>query len=272
MYLFKYLRFRYLQRIRLSIRKKAVNSIIYRNKFYFNSDRFYSLCKQKSYRSLGILGKKRRILTLNVDYSVIRKVLILVGSLANFRLLYRVSDISSIFFNLRLVYILFSDLYFIGEILYLRPVQRFTFLFKFLLNKFSRKSMSQSLMTFISNSNAIYSFFIPYYCQILLRRVYRSRKLAGFNWLFFTQLSNLFFYLIYSNLHLHLNFSCSESLNKTLLHTMLQYFLTYNPPKMNFQFLKELCDVYLLTGITRDSNLLQNWVVRNLSIIFYRKH
>lgn len=208
----------------------------------------------------------------STNFSVLRKILIFLSSSTSSQTLMRISIPYSLFSNFRLMYTIFSDTNFITNLLYVNRFQRYYILFNYIKSRFLKKNISTALYSFMFNSNVIYYFFIPKICRNLLLKIYKKKKLFGFSWIFFTQLNNLFLNLFSSNLFLSLNFSVSEGLSKGYLNQMFNIFLSFNPPKSKYHFLKELCDIYILTGITKDSHLLHCWIIKNLSIIFFRRH
>ena len=207
-----------------------------------------------------------------LNFNILRKVLIFLSSSTISQPLTKVRIPYSFFSNFRLIYTIFSKGEFIKNLLYVNRIKRYYILFNFLKSRFLKKNISKSLYSFMFNSNVIYHFFIPKICRNLLLKIYRKKKLFGFSWIFFTQLSNLFLNLFSSNFFLNLSFVDSEKLNRLYLNNMFSKFLLFNPPRSKYHFLKELCDIYMLTGITKDSNLLHNWIIKNMSILFFRRH
>ena len=225
-------------------------------------------------KSFNFLKKEHTLnrIDLFLNYNILKKVLIFLSSSSVMQSITKVRVPYSFFSNFRLIFTIFSEGSFIKNLLYVNREKRYLILFNFLKSKFLKKNINKSLYNFMSNSNVIYHFFIPKICRNLLLKIYRRKKLFGFSWIFFLQLSNLFSNLFSSNLSFNLNFVDSERLNRSFLNNMFSKFLLFNPPKSKYQFLKELCDIYLMTGLTKDSNFLHQWIIKNLSIIFFRRH
>lgn len=279
-----FLKFKYTEKRKyvrkLSYRRKLwlYRKRIHRRKIFLTQYRLLKIFKKKLYnKQLKFVKKNTTIkllpsLKLILNYSLLRKVLLFLSSSTLIRSINKIRWSYSIFSNFRLIYTIFSDPYFLKNLVYIDRRQRFRFLFKFIRSKFLKRNIQKSLYNFMFNSNVIYSFFIPKMCKRLLVKTYRRKKLSSFSWIFFTQISNLFFNLFFSNFFFNLNFTDSEKLNRSYLNRMFSHFLLFNPPKSKYHFLKELCDIYLLTGITKDSNLLHKWLIRNMSILFFRQH
>lgn len=250
----------------------------YLKKKIYKKRRRYKIVKllRKNFakKSFNLIKKENFLnrLELSLNFNILRKVLTFLSSSSLMQSITRVRVPYSFFANFRLIFTIFSEGNFIKNLLYVNRAKRYLILFNFLKSKFLKKNISKSLYSFMFNSNVIYHFFIPKICRKLLLKIYRKKKLFGFSWIFFLQLSNLFLNLFSSNLYFNLSFVDSERLNRSYLNNMFSKFLLFNPPKSKYQFLKELCDIYLLTGMTKDSNLLHKWIIKNLSIIFFRRH
>lgn len=250
----------------------------YLTKKFFKKRRRYKIVKlfRKNFarKSFNMIKTEKSInrLDLFLNFNILRKVLTYLSSSSLMQSITKIRVPYSFFANFRLIFTIFSEGNFIKNLLYVNRAKRYLILFNFLKSKFLKKNISKSLYNFMFNSNVIYHFFIPKICRNLLLKIYRRKKLFGFSWIFFLQLSNLFLNLFSSNLSFNLNFVDSERLNRAYLNNMFSKFLLFNPPKSKYQFLKELCDIYLLTGMTKDSNFLHQWVIKNLSIIFFRRH
>lgn len=270
----KRLKYLYVGDCRLKkIRFKYLKYKDYKKKRKF---KIFKLLKLKfAEKSYNLLQKKTHYkldLRLSLNFGILRKVLTFLSSSSFSQSITKVHIPYSLFSNFRLIYTIFSDGNFIKNLLYVNRFKRYQVLFNYLKSRFLKKNINKSLYSFMFNSNVIYYFFIPKVCRHLLLKIYIKKRLLGFSWIFFTQLNNLFSSLFSSNLFFNLNFTVSESLNRSYLNNMFSEFLQFNPPKSKYHFLKELCDIYLLTGITKDSNLLHAWIIKNLSIIFFRRH
>ena len=256
----KRIQFKYLKRKRYVRRRKYNLLKLFRIKF---AKRSFKLLKKKKFVSK---------LELSLNFNILRKLLTFLSSSSLMQSITRVRTPYSLFSNFRLIFTIFSEGSFIKNLLYVNREKRYLILFNYLKSRFLKKNISKALYSFMFNSNVIYHFFIPKVCRNLLLKIYRRKRLFGFSWIFFLQLSNLFLNLFSSNLSFNLNFVDSERLNRSYLNNMFSKFLMFNPPRSKYQFLKELCDIYLLTGMTKDSNLLHQWIIKNLSIIFFRRH
>ena len=106
----------------------------------------------------------------------------------------------------------------------------------------------------------------------LLKAVYKNSILTSFYWLFNLKIPELFSNIFFSNIKFLIKFTDSENINKKLIEGLMRRLLYYNPAINKHHYLKEICDIFFLTGITKDVNMLHTWIIKKLSITFYKKH
>jgi hypothetical protein len=117
-----------------------------------------------------------------------------------------------------------------------------------------------------------YKYFLPIICRHFLKKVYKNILFCGSSWLLFTHISNFFNKIFSSNIKFNLRFIDGEQLNSLNIEKLMQKLLLYNSSISKYYFLKEICEIFFLIGLSKDSNMLLDWIIRNLSFIFFKKH
>jgi len=208
------------------------------------------------------------------NFYFLQSVLALAGILNKPRMLYSLSSQFSFFNSFRIVHLILYNSSIFFNLFYIPQSDRIKLLFNCLSNRFASNDYTahSSLLRVFAYSNVTYAHFLPWFCRIYLRNYCVSQKKAKLSWLFYNQVSHVFNNLFNSNIYFSLNFTDSESISIQFVRYVFQHYLSFNPPSGNMYFIRELTNIFYLMGATKDSNLLLGWLVRNLSITFYRKH
>lgn len=236
-----------------------------------------------SKKQLNFFANKNNYLT-NINFKT-KNYLYLKGKTKNLRRLFSFLSYSvtryspkplfkifSFFFTFRFMYLLISNKYFLYNILELNRKNRINLLLRGFKEHLKIKNIHSKYGYFLTKSNILYAFLLSNICIRTLRKRCFKIKRKRLSWIFFSQLSNFFSCTFLSNIKFNINFALNASISKLFIRKVFSRFLSFRPPKGNIIFLRELVNIFIIAGASKDSKIIHDWIIRNLTLVFYRKH
>lgn len=229
-------------------------------KFFAHKNNYLTDFKTKSYLYLKGKTKNLRRLFSFLSYSITK-----YSPKPIFK-------IFSFFFTFRFIYLLILNKCFLNNILELKRKSRLKFLIKGFKEHLKIKNIHSKYGYFLTKSNILYAFLLSNICIRTLRKRCFKIKRKRLSWLFFSQISNFFSCTFLSNIRFNINFALNASISKMFIRRTFSKFLSFRPPKGNLIFLRELVNVFVIAGASKDAKIIHDWIIRNLTLVFYRKH
>ncbi len=285
-------------KLQIYLKQLKYHSIFYSQLYYFYKLRKSIKCKnnciknnQKIFKKEDLIEKKQLKFFINknnylIDKSIqfknylfvkskIRSIRRLIFFLNYITRRYSFKSLYNLFkflFTLRFVYPIMLNDYFTTIMCRFSKKQRIRFLTKGLKKHFKYRKKSSKYNQFLTKSNVLYGTLLSTHCyKYLIKRCFRLKR-QRLSWLFLSQVSNFFFSTFLSNVVFTINFALNASISKFFIRKAFFKLLSFRPPKGNLLFLKELVNIFIISSAAKDSKILHDWIIRNLTLVFYRKH